>query len=112
MVNTVSNLRGRMAGDLDFLVRFPKEHNGMYIVYELYTFDNLFRLLLQSNFDHEEALAFVLFNCSLSALVFQERIHNKKYRKLSAKDALPVDLAASKARLIYDLMSICEEEKS
>jgi hypothetical protein len=106
MVNTVSNLRGRMADDLDFLVRFPKEHNGMYIVYELYTFDNLFRLLLKSNFDHEEALAFVLFNCSLSALVFQERIHNKGYRKLSAKDALSADLAARKAQLIYDLMSL------
>jgi hypothetical protein len=101
-----------MEEDLGFLKRFPKERNGMYIVYELYTFDNLFRLLLKNNFDHEEALYFILANCSLSALVFQERIHNKKYRKLSGKDALPADLAACKAQLIYDLMSICEEEKS
>jgi hypothetical protein len=102
-----------MTEELDFLMKFPKDKkSGMYIVYELYTFDNLFRLLLKNNFDYEEALDFVLFNCSLSALVFQERIHNEAYEKLSAEDALPADLATSKAQLIYDLMSICEEEKS
>ncbi|MDI6810417.1 MAG: hypothetical protein QMD80_01840 [archaeon] len=93
-----------MIGDLDFLEKFPKDRNGLYIVYELYTFDNLFRLLLKNSFDHEEALCFILGNCSLSALVFQERIHNKGYKKLSAKDALPADLAACKAQLIFYLM--------
>jgi len=78
----------------------------LYIVYELYTFDNLFRLLLKNGLDHEEALNFILCNCSLSALVFQERIHNKRYKKLLAKDALAADLAACKARLICDLMGI------
>ena len=32
--------------------------NDLYIVYELYTFDHLFRLLLKSDFDHEEALSY------------------------------------------------------
>ncbi len=91
---------------LDFLKKFPKDRNGQYIVYEPYTFDNFFRLLLENNFDHEEALYFILYNCSLSALVFQERIHNMGYKKLSAKDALPADLAACKAQLIYVLMSM------
>lgn len=95
-----------MKEDLDFLEIFPKESNGLHIVYELYTFDNLFRLLLKNNFDHEEALSFILGNCSLSAVVFQERIHNMEYEKLSAKDVLPADLAACKAQLIYVLMSI------
>ena len=95
-----------MKEELDFLKDFPKECNGLYIVYELYTFDNLFRLLLKSNFDHEEALYFILANCSLSAYVFQERIHNMKYEKLSAKDSLSSGLAACRARLIYDLMNI------
>jgi serine/threonine protein kinase len=90
--------------DLDFLEKFQKERNGLYIVYELYTFDNLFRLLLKNGFDHKDALYFILANCSLSALVFQERIHNKKYKKLSGKGALPADLAACKAQLINDLM--------
>ncbi|HHT9125502.1 MAG TPA: hypothetical protein ACFYD6_06735 [Candidatus Brocadiia bacterium] len=95
-----------MKEDLEYLRKFPKDRNGLYIVYELYTFDNLFRLFLKNSFDHKEALYFILFNCSLSAFVFQERIHNKGYRKLSAKDALPPDLAACKAQLIYDLMSM------
>ncbi len=95
-----------MKEDLDFLKTFPKDRNGLYIVYELYTFDNLFRLLLKNNFDHEEALYFILGNCSLSAFVFQERIHNKGYKGLSAKDALPADLAACKVRLIDDLISV------
>ena len=78
----------------------------MYIIYELFSFDNLFRLLLKNVFDNEEALEFILRCCSLSALVFQERIHNKRYKRLSAKDVLPPHLAAHKARLIYDLTSI------
>ena len=74
--------------------------NYNYIVYELYTFDNLFRLLLKSDFVHEEALDFILANCSLSAYVFQERIHNEGYTKLSAKDALHPALAANSAPAI------------
>jgi len=91
-----------MKKDLDFLQKFPKDRNELYIVYELYTFDNFFRLLLKNNFDYEDALYFILANCSLSAYVFQERIHNMGYEQLTAKDALP----ACKARLIYDLMAI------
>ncbi len=95
-----------MKEDLNFLKKFPKDHNGLYIVYELYTFDNFFRLLLKNSFNHEEALGFIFCNCSLNALIFQKRIHNMRYKKLSADDALPADLASCKAQLIYDLMSI------
>ena len=95
-----------MKEDLDFLKKFPKDHNELYIVYELYTFDNFFRLLLKNSFNHEEALGFIFCNCSLNALIFQKRIHNMRYKNLSADDALPADLASCKAQLIYDLMSI------
>lgn len=95
-----------MTKDLDFLKKFPKDVSGLYIVYELYTFDNLFRLLLKSEFEYEETLDFILGNCSLSAVVFQERIHNRKYKRLLAKDALGADVAACKAQLIYDLIKI------
>lgn len=95
-----------MKENLDFLEAFPKGRNGLYIIYDLYSFDNLFRLLLKNSFEHEQALYFILGNCSLSALVFQERIHNKGYKRLFAKDALPADLAACKARLIYELMTM------
>jgi hypothetical protein len=95
-----------MEEDLSFLEEFPKEGDGLYIVYELYTFDNLFRLLLKSGSDQESSLRFILCNCSLSALVFQERIHNLKYEHISAEDALPAWLAACKAKLIHELMSV------
>ena len=52
---------------LGFLEKFPKDDNGLYIVYELYTFDNFFRLLLKNRIDLEEALWFILRRCSLSA---------------------------------------------
>ena len=98
-----------MNEDLSFLEKFPKERNGMYIVYEIYTFDNLFRLLLKAGLDYEEAYYFILFNCSLNAVVFQERLHNNAYEKLSAEDALPPCCAARKARLIYDMLSLVSE---
>ena len=89
----------------DFLGFFPKDRDGLYIFYEVYTFDNLFRLLLKNGLDHEGALSFILSNSSLSTLVFQERIYNKIYKELSAQDVLPADLTACKAQLIYNLMS-------
>jgi hypothetical protein len=95
-----------MKKNFSFLRKFPKDCNGLYIVYELYTFDNLFRLLLKNGFSHKQSLSFILCKCSLSALVFQEGIHNHAYKELLAKDALPPELAACKARLIYDLMDI------
>lgn len=88
-----------------FLKHFPKDDDGLYIIYELYSFDNFFRLLLKNKLDHEEAMDFMISSCSFSALVFQERIHNKKYLKLSIKDVLPSELAASKAKLIYDILN-------
>ena len=90
--------------ELEFLEAFPKDHNGLHIVYDLYTFDNLFRLLLKADLDREEALSLILAGCALSAVVFQERIHNRRYRSLMAQDAVPVDIAASKARLIHYVM--------
>ena|SRR3989337_2680688 len=95
-----------MEEELVFLKKFPKDDNELYIVYDLYTFDNLFRLLLAEGFDHEDALSFILASCSLSGRVFQEKIHNLKYEELSADDALSADEAACKAQFIYDMMEI------
>jgi hypothetical protein len=97
-----------MEDDLDFLKEFPKNENDMFIVYDRFTFDNLFLLLLKADFDHEDALMFMIANCSMSALVFQERIHNKKYRKLSAEDILPFYDAALRAKIICDLIKIAQ----
>ena len=92
-----------------FLEWFPKDNHGLYIVYELYTFDNLFRLLLKGGMEHEDAVLWVFCYCSLSALVFQERIHDNGFCKLSARDVFDPRLAARKARLIHDLAFDCED---
>ncbi len=97
-----------MEEDLDFLIEFPKNENDMYIVYDRFTFDNLFQLLLKADFDHEEALMFVLANCSMSALVFQEKIYNEAYQKLSVEDALPVLEATRRAKVICGLLQIVQ----
>jgi hypothetical protein len=100
-----------MEDDLEFLKEFPKDDSDMFIVYDRFKFDNLFRLLLANDFSHEDALYFMLANCSLSGIVFQERLHNKRYRKLSAKDALPPDEAARRAKVIYDFIQIVHGER-
>lgn len=52
-------------------------------IYDRFSFDGLFKLLLNIGFEHEEALEFIISNCELSALVFQERIDNLYYQKIS-----------------------------
>ena len=89
-----------------FLKYFPKDNVNNIIVFDLYTFDNLFRLLLKNNYSHSQALNFVLSNCSLSALVFQERFYNNKYLKLNSKDAIEPELSAIKSNLINDLLNV------
>lgn len=88
-----------------YLKYFPKNSEGMYIIYDRYSFDNFFRLVLKNELNHDDSLYFVLSNCALSALIFQERIHNRYYLRLSAKDALPSKLASRRARLIFDMLN-------
>lgn len=83
---------------------FPKNNEGMYMIYEMYTFDNFFRLLLKQGYNHNEALKLILANCSLSGIVYQEGIFSKKYLKLKAKDVLFPEIASEKAQLIFDIL--------
>ena len=94
-----------------FLKHFPKNSEGLYMVYELYSFDNFFRLLLKHGLDQENSLYFILYNCSLSGLVFQERIHNKAYLKLRGEDASSPRIASIKAMLIFDILQCRERVK-
>lgn len=98
--------------ELEFLIEFPKDRNDLYIVFELFTFDNLFKLLLKDGFEHDEACDFMIANCSFSAVVFQERIHNKRYRRIRTKDVLNAEEASSKAKLIADFLEIINSEKA
>lgn len=61
-------------------------------VYDRFTFDRHFRDFLKLGFDHEGAKDLILYNCCLSALVLQERIHNGYYLKISEKEKMSQDL--------------------
>lgn len=89
---------------MKFLKYFPKNSEGLYILYELYSFDNLFRLLLKHGLDHKDSLYFILCNCSLSGVVFQERIHNNNYLNIFARNVLSPEDASIKAKLIFDIL--------
>lgn len=80
----------------DYIKEYPE-------VYDRFTFDNLFRLLLSNDFEHEEALNFVFCNCSLSTLVFQERIYNKYYLNLSTEDTISDDLVVLRNQFLFEL---------
>ncbi len=60
--------------------------------YDRFTYDKIFRLLLIHGFTNEEAKDIILYKCSLSALVFQERIDNGYYKKISVNDRTSEDL--------------------
>lgn len=46
----------------------------MISINDRFTFDKVFRMLLQDGFSHENAKEFLIYNYSLSALTFQEGI--------------------------------------
>ncbi len=71
---------------------FKKNSDGLYEIYDRFSFDNVFRLLLNNDFEYEDALNFILCNCSLSTLVFQERIYNKHYLNISTDEVISSDL--------------------
>ena len=71
---------------MNFLNHFGKSTHGKIIVYDTYTFNNLFSLLLHERTNHDDTLSFIMANCDLNAYVFQECIHNKAYLKLYSKN--------------------------
>ena len=70
---------------MNFLDNFGKSKDKI-IVYDIYTFNNFFSLLLFEGNNYEDALSFIIGNCDLNAYVFQECIHNKAYLKLYPKN--------------------------
>ena len=78
--------------DQHILENFKKNSEGLYEIYDRFSFDNLFRLLLNNSYEDDEALDFILCNCSLSAIVFQERIYNKYYLRPSTGNTLKFNL--------------------
>lgn len=84
---------------------FPPDYiKENYKVYNRFTFDYLFRRLLSDGYDHEEANDIILYNCALSTLVMQERIHNKYYLEISREDTISRDLLELKREIWKDTL--------
>jgi hypothetical protein len=79
----------------DEIENFLKKHE---VCYDRFTFDKIFRFLLKNDFEREGAKDLILYNCRLSATIFQERIHNNFYKTMSAEDEVSADLLAWKIK--------------
>jgi len=88
---------------LDELVWFTE--SGILCLWEPFTFDLCFKLLLSCGLDHEEAMFWMLAKCDFSAFTWQERIHNKAYRKLKSDGFLSPDLASKIINYMTDEVS-------
>ncbi len=73
----------------DFSEDYIKEN---YEVFDIFTFDYLFKRLLADGYNNEEAKDIILYNCALSALVMQERLYNEYYLEVSEEDIIAPDL--------------------
>jgi|GEM_PF-2258697 len=73
-------------------VLFEKAISRFSEINDRFSFDNLFRLLLLLDYDHEDAREAILARCSLSLLVFQERMENQAYKKISLNEKISSDL--------------------
>jgi len=60
--------------------------------YDRFTFDLVMRFLLNNGFDNEDAKEIILTNCELSAITFQERIHNNYYKRILTEERFSDDL--------------------
>jgi hypothetical protein len=60
--------------------------------FDRFTFDKIFRFLLTNQYSHEEAKDIILYNCSLSAIIFQERIDNGYYKIIKVNEQMSKDL--------------------
>jgi hypothetical protein len=75
--------------DDECLPDYVKEN---YEVFDRFTFDYLFKILLADGYDNEEAKDVILYNCALSTLVTQERIDNEYYWEIFVNDVAAPNL--------------------
>ncbi len=90
--------------ELNFLNEFP-------IFSELALFMTVLLSIICSGFfksglTHQEFMNWLITKCSFSAVIFQERIFNKKYMSLNGQDALSPEEASQKAKLINDMLQM------
>jgi len=72
------------------------------ICYDRFSFDNIFRFLLSNEYSHEEAKDIILLHCSLSSIIFQERIDNEFYKEIKVSDTISIDLQQLKNEMFRE----------
>jgi len=92
------------------ILKFEITKEGLVKLYDRFSFDELFRLLLINGFEREQALNFILWNCALSALVFQERIHNGYYQNIRVDEVISPDLLQLKGQCLIEVIQAEIEE--
>ena len=85
----------------DELLGYVREN---YEVFDRFTFDYLFKRLLADGYDNEQAKDIILYNCALSALVMQERLHNEYYLEISVNDVMAPDLMELKREIACQII--------
>lgn len=84
--------------DLEILFSEYKE------CFDRFTFDNIFRILPTEGYTHEEIKDLILFNCQLSAIIFQERIDNGFYKTIRVDEEISEDLLQMKQEMLYSAL--------
>ena len=95
---------------LEEILKFERTEEGLVKLYDRFSFDELFRLLLINGFEREEAMNFILCNCALSALVFQERIYNCYYLNIQVDEVISPDLLQLKGQCFTEVIQAEIEE--
>jgi len=73
----------------DYVEEFLKDN---FECFDRFTFDKIFRFLLSQDFSQEDAKDLILCNCALSAIIFQERIYNDYYKRITESEFISEDL--------------------
>ena len=75
------------------------------VCYDRFTFDKIMRFLLENDYSHEDAKDTILYHCSLSQIIFEERIYNGYYRKIEADQIISEDLLELKNQMFNKLFN-------
>jgi hypothetical protein len=74
------------------------------VCYDRFTFDRVFKFLLLQDCSNEEAKDIILFNCSLSAIIFQERIDNEFYKKITIDNEISGDIKIMRNEIFHTVI--------
>jgi hypothetical protein len=85
----------------DEIEQFLEQHETCY---DRFTFDKIMRFLLANDYSHEDAKDTILFNCSLSMIIFEERIYNGYYEKISLNETISEDLLVLKNETVNRIL--------